>query len=160
MAERAELGLPSTGPALAKGHHETEVVEYDLPGSEDDPVLYRSTLVQFPEYDEEQDPRAAITALNKHIWVTAAMRGELAKRRIEAHAALRTARKRWRNLTGFTTKSGATKPQIEEAKRRADPRTYEEIQDQTWIIDRCTEEMERMDADYAAASRSFSIIGT
>jgi len=127
------------------------------PGEEssggDYPLLMRSTQLRFPSLNETH-PREKVAALEQHICATAAMRGELAELRMEAHTRLYVALDQWDDMQV----GGDTGPKREDAKRRARPALWKEIKLCRWLVERCTEEMARMDQDYQSASRAYTLI--
>lgn len=127
------------------------------PEPETDSVLARSVALRFPTLKPEG---LALTGAQKcellmdHIADTAIMRGELAELRLEAHARLLNSEKEWEEIQ-VSDSSLAAK---ERARERARPTLARFRRLARWTIDRCTEEIDRMDADYNSASRAYTIL--
>lgn len=119
----------------------------------EDSVLLRSVKLRFPRLRDLIGTRGKVNALEDHIAETAIMRGELAELRLEANLDLKEAQQAWDDLAV----SGAGKS-IAEAKRRARPDLHKKIKDARWLVERCSEEIERMDADYTSASREYTVV--
>jgi hypothetical protein len=122
-------------------------------------VLHRSVTLRFPDLTEFSGGlRGAeiISALMDHITATAIMRGELAELRLDAQTSLHADRKRWRKL--HVGRKFRTVTELEAFKAEVHPALADRIADAEWTIARCTEEMKRMDADYEAASREYTLI--
>lgn len=134
-----------------------EVVEADLPQA---PVLFRAVKLRFPEFSAEVSARERVDMLEQHIWETANMRGELAELRLSAHTELRSCRRQWDHMQGWEQhrKGDRTEASVERAKRKASPGLWDSMENARWTIERCTEEMKRMDADYEAASRAYTLL--
>lgn len=87
------------------------------------------------------------------------MRGELADLRLRASFALKGAERDWDAIVGWKAFSGGkTKADENAAKARIEPKLWKLIQDARWVVERCTEEMKRHDADFDAASRAYTIL--
>lgn len=125
--------------------------------AENDSVLARSVALRFPTLKPEGFPLTATQKcglLMDHIGDTAIMRGELAELRLEAHAQLLSSEKEWEEIQ-VSDSSLAAK---ERGRERARPTLARQRRQARWTIDRCTEEIERMDADYNSASRAYTIL--
>jgi hypothetical protein len=130
--------------------HDEETFEPEA--LEEDSVLVRSVKLRFPRL-RDKSQREKIEALEDHIAETAIMRGELAELRLHANLDLKDAQLSWEELQVAT--SGKSQA---EAKRRARPDLHKTIKEARWLVDRCTEEIERMDADYTSASREYTVV--
>jgi hypothetical protein len=87
------------------------------------------------------------------------MRGELADLRLRASFALKEAERDWDAIVGWESfRRGKTKADENTAKARIEPDLWKLIQDARWVVERCTEEMKRHDADFDAASRAYTIL--
>jgi hypothetical protein len=102
-------------------------------------------------------PRERIEALIDHVSRTAIMRGELEELRLEAHVSLREATAELARVPTGITRNGAA---IAEAKRQARPELGRRADDAQWLVQRCTEQINRMGgSEYDAASRTYSMMG-
>lgn len=121
-------------------------------------VLARSVALRFP--DLEQLPETdRPEKLEFFIAAGARMRGELADLRLRASFALKGAEAEWDLMTGWElNRREKTKAGENAAKARTKPVLWKFIQDGRWVVERCTEEMKRHDADFDAASRAYTIL--
>lgn len=87
---------------------------------------------------------------------TAIARGELEELRLGAHVRALHARERLTMLPATSTKSKAA---AEESRRAAAPDLARELDGAQWLIDRCTEQINRLGGtDYDAASRAYTLL--
>lgn len=85
------------------------------------------------------------------------MRGDLAKLRLEAHIALRSAKREFEALLRGV--SGKSKAELERRARAQRPDLAQAIDDARWTIDRATEEMARHGGtEYESASRAYTML--
>lgn len=82
------------------------------------------------------------------------MRGALAELRLRANVDLKVAQDQWDQLEVSPT----SKQTLAQAKTRARPRLAQQIKDARWLVQRCSEEMERFDSDYDSSSRAYTIL--
>lgn len=150
-------------PALAQGEAIFEGEDHPL--AADDSILGRSVALRYPVSPARSDgvrrDRQARTAqLEDHIAATAIARGELADLRLRAHVSLRNDTRTWDRLAGWEHHRGkdTTDASVERAKAKHAPDLYGRMKDARWVIERCTEEMQRMDKDYDQASREYSLL--
>lgn len=124
---------------------------------EEPSCLAESVKLWMPEFTAAMGPRERALALQDHILATALMRGRLAELRLNAQVNLRDAREQLRGEPAMRT--GRSAKATEEMKLDANPDLARRIAGARWLIDRCTEEMDRLGGnDYEAASRSFTIL--
>lgn len=121
---------------------------------EQDPILKRSVTLKFPTFPPGTSRNEKVSKLEDHIVQTAAMRCELAELRLNANTELKLAQDKQDAMQA----SASGKTSLTEAKRRANPALARTINDAKWLVQRCSEEMERMDADYTSASRAYTMI--
>ena len=120
-----------------------------------DSVLAEASALRFPDLSQKSG-REKVEALADHIMQTAITRGELEELRLEAHVALYAARKRLGRLPAASSKGKVA----DEARRAADPELADEIDHHRWVVDRCTEQINRLGGtDYDAASRCYTLLG-
>lgn len=119
----------------------------------DDSVLARAAGVRFPNL-RELTPVERISALVDHIADTAILRGELEELRLNAHVKLLEVRDRLDQMPS----AGRNRASIDEAKRAAAPELAREQDHGKWLVARCTEQINRLDRDYDAASRAYTLI--
>lgn len=118
-------------------------------------VLWRSVNLRFPDLSELTGPAKA-AALQDHIVATAVMRGDLAQLRLEAHIALRDARREWDALLPA---SGRSKADMDRRRQDMRPDLHAKIEDAKWTIARSTEEMDRHGGtEYESASRTYTLL--
>lgn len=137
------------GPAL----HEP-APEPQEPTQEEETVLGRSVKLWFPDLRRDMTDFERTTAVQDHITATAIMRGELSRLRLEANAQLLELDEEW----GSVQVGRGTKQEVADARARARPDLAQRRKLARWTVDRCTEEIERMEADYTSASRAYTII--
>jgi hypothetical protein len=119
-------------------------------------VLARAAALRFPDLRELPTGRERVDALIDHIVATAISRGELEELRLETQVDLLDARDRFNRIPALGSK---TKPAAEEARRMADPDLATRIDRGRWLVERCTEAINRMGGtDYDAASRAYTLI--
>jgi hypothetical protein len=124
-------------------------------GSSGASVLGQAAALRFPDLRELKTGRERVDALVEHITATAIARGDLEELRLETQVDLLTARDEWNRLVV----PKGTKPAQDDARRRTNPALYERIQHARWLVERCTEGIERMGgSDYDAASRAYTLI--
>lgn len=163
MPELPDPSMTPDEPAAPPTVAAPPITEADLMierDAEKDSLLYRSTKLRFPRWDSERTPQEKRGLIEQHIWETATMRAELAELRLRAWEALKNARRDWAKMRGWEAHRGGdrTEASVERAKRRANPALYDRMEDARFVVDRCTEEMTRLDRDYDAASRAYSVL--
>jgi hypothetical protein len=138
------LRRPGDGPAAGSGG--------DSGG-----VLARSVALRFPNL-RELSGRERIDALCDHVSDTAIMRGELEELRLAAHVELRDVRARLATIPATSTR---TKAAADESRRAVAPDLAAEESLALWLVDRCTEQINRFGGcDYEAASRSYTMLSS
>lgn len=126
------------------------------PGDDEGSTLARAAALRFPSLREIPQPRARVEALVDYISDTAIIRGELEELRLEAETQLLELRARWRSLP---MPSNRTAPQVEAARRAADPALGASLDRARWMVDRCSEAIARFGgSDYDAASRAYTLL--
>jgi hypothetical protein len=121
----------------------------------DESALARAVQVRFPDL-RQLHGRAKIEALVDHITETAIVRGELEELRLEAQTIAFEARNRLNRLPAAVLRSRAA---AVEARRAADPETAERLDGAQWLIDRCTEQINRLGgSEYDVASRAYTLL--
>lgn len=156
------LGIPSRGlddvPGLQTEDRDLLRGAGGEPASgsgDDEGVLARAAAVRFPDLSEKQG-RERIEALVDHINHTAIARGELEELRLQAHVNLRAALAQLARVPSSAFKSRAA---IEESKRQARPEIAEQIDGARWLVERCSEQINRMGgSEYDAASRTYTLL--
>lgn len=131
--------------------------EQPAPGSSgaENSTLARAAAVRFPDLSDKHG-RDKIDALIDHITETAIVRGDLEELRLGAHVELRAALAALARVATGVTKS---RPAIDEAKRQARPDLAEQVDGARWLVDRCTEAINRMGGtEYDAASRAYTLL--
>lgn len=116
-------------------------------------VLARAAAARFP--DLKGGGRGRVEALVDYISEISILRGDVEELRLEAHVALRDHRSA---LDATPTSVTRNKAAIDEAKRQARPDLAALVDDAQWLVQRCTEQIARLSADYDAASRSYTLI--
>lgn len=157
------LGLPGRGfddlPRLqAEDSHVLRGAGGEpAPGSSGDEggVLARAVALRFPDIREKRG-REKVDALVDHITGTAIMRGELEELRLSAHVRLLDARQRLARVPATTHR---TKAAAEESRRAAAPEIAAELDGAVWVVERCTEQINRLGgSEYDAASRAYTLL--
>lgn len=95
-----------------------------------------------------------IEALVDHITETALARGDVEELRLEAHVQLLATTSRLNAMPA----AGRNRAATDEARRAAAPDLAAEQDRSRWVIDRCKEQVNRLDADYDAASRVYTLL--
>jgi hypothetical protein len=116
-------------------------------------ALARAAALRFPNLRELRG-RDRSEALVDHISDTAIARGELEELRMEAHVSLLEHREQW---DAIPTRRG-TKAERDASRTLAEPLLAGKIFRARWVVERCTEQINRLDGDYNAASRAYTII--
>jgi hypothetical protein len=157
------LGLPSRGLDVLPGLQDEAPDVLRGAGGESpaepggDPrvtsILSRAASLRFPSV-VDLSAREKIEALSDYIMQTAIGRGELEELRLEAHTNLRTAKLQ---LEEIFVPSGS-KAAVEQARRRAAPDLAAEVDGARWLVERCGEQISRLEADYTAASRTYTLL--
>lgn len=110
-----------------------------------------------PEFTAAMGSRERALALQDHILATAIMRGRLAELRLNAQVGLRDAREELRAEPVLAR--GRSAKATEDAKLEANPSLARRLAGARWLIDRCTEEMDRLGGnDFESASRAYTIL--
>jgi hypothetical protein len=160
------LGLPGRGlddlPGLPGENRHLLRGAGDGPasGSGEDPgdaglsILGAAAAVRFPDL-RTLGRREKIDALTDHIAATAIARGDVEALRLEAHANLLDMRDRWSRLPTFASKS-----QTDDQRRQMDPELARDIDRAQWLVVRCTEQINRLDRDFDAASRAYTTLSS
>lgn len=118
-------------------------------------VLARAVALRFPNLTGLAG-REKIDALVDHIMATAIARGELEELRLEAHVRLREVSVRLAAVPATTARSKAL---AQESRRALAPDLAREADLSQWVVDRCTEQINRLGgSDYDAASRSYTLL--
>lgn len=131
-----------------------------MPGGEeprelDDSVLARAAVLRFPNITEMEGGAAKVEALTDHIVATAIARGDLEELRLQAQVSLLGVRKKLARMP----QTGRDRSRTEEARRAAAPELADEHDHWKWIVDRCTEQINRLGGtDYDAASRAYTLV--
>lgn len=118
-------------------------------------ALARAAALRFPDLSEKHG-REKIDALTDHIMQTAIVRGDLEELRLQAHVNLRDA---LADLVRVPV--GVSKPRaaVDDARRRAAPAVAERVDGARWLVERCTEQINRLGgSDYDAASRAYTLL--
>lgn len=119
-------------------------------------VLARSVNLRFPDLTNVPAGERA-EKLQDHILATAVMRGELAALRMQAHVALRQAKREWDKL--MVEVSGKSKAELDRRRHASRPDLADSIADARWTIERATEEMARHGGtEYESASRAYTML--
>lgn len=119
-----------------------------------DSVLAAAMTLRFPDVSDKRGVQR-VEALADHIMETAIVRGDLEQLRLEAHVGLLRIRKQ----LGAMPAAGRNRAAVEEARRTAAPELAEEHDHLRWIVDRCTEQINRLGGtDYDAASRAYTLL--
>lgn len=125
-------------------------------------VLLVALKLRIPLFAESFSARSKIDALETYIEKTAWHRGELEEALYWASDAGKVLRQQWDKIEGYQTAlrgSGPhTKDQVNEAKRTMQPDTWEGIQDARKLCDDIGRQIRRLELDFQAASRSYSLI--
>jgi hypothetical protein len=117
-------------------------------------VLWRAVALRHPVFANNVGRNERAGALEDHICQTAAMRGELAELRLRANVDLKVAQDEWDKLQV----SVVGKQTLAQAKAQARPQLAQKIKDAKWTEQRCSEEMVRMNDDFASASRAYTVL--
>lgn len=129
---------------------------------EEKPVLQRSLECRVPKFQTGDIRERRADLLSDHILNTSLMRAELAELRMGTLAQLKTAHREWRDLQGWEVhkrRSGDRTKEAEfEAKRRLRPELGERIENGEWTVERCDEEMERLDKDATRCNQAWTMI--
>jgi hypothetical protein len=118
-------------------------------------ILARAAALRFPKLSELAG-REKIDALTDHIVATAISRGDLDELRLEAHTNLLGLRRRFNRL--LAGRSFRTHALADDARRSADPQLADDLDSAAWLIARCTEQITRLNGDYDAASRAYTLL--
>lgn len=146
-------GLQGEGDGMLRG-----AGDEPAPGPSGDAgsVLARAAALRFPRLSESDSNRERIDALIEHINETAIARGELEELRLEANTNLYVARQ---ELAGIPAVRGKSKAATDDARRTARPDLGDRIDGARWLVDRCTEQINRLGGtDYDAASRTYTLL--
>lgn len=129
---------------------------------EEKPVLQRSIECRVPTFQQGAIRETKADQLSDHILDATLLRAEVAELRMGTLAQLKGARKQWRELQGWERykrrSSDRTKEAEFEAKRAMKPELGELIENAEWTIERCDEEMERLDKDATRCNQAWTII--
>jgi hypothetical protein len=123
-------------------------------GGDEGSVLARAAALRFPNLKNLPE-RDRIDALVDHITDTAIARGELEELRLEAQTSLHELRRKFNRLPS----RGRTASDVDKARREMAPDLAEQLDSARWLVDRCTEAINRMGgSDYDAASRAYTLL--
>ena len=118
-----------------------------------------SVTLRQPVFGDDAPAREKIPCLESHIALTAYYQGEIAAERLEAHKRLRDLQSEWDHLDGWEMhRRGKTDASIDEAKKRIRPDLYDAISELRWLIERLTEEYDRMESEAARAGRRYTLL--
>lgn len=154
--DRRELPLPDLhagGGDLLRGDDGSEPAAG--PDDASSSILGRAAAIRFPELSELAG-REKINALTDHITATAIGRGDLEELRLEANASLLALRRSFDAL--LPGRHYRTRALADEARRAANPKLAQDIDTAAWLVARCTEQINRLDRDYDAASRAYTLL--
>lgn len=121
-------------------------------------VLEQSAAMKLvvPRDDGRQ---AKIDALEDYVLASAGMQADLSAARGAAQDRLAVNERAWRDVTGWEPfRQGKTDQSIDLAKRHLKPDEYEELEEDRHLIRRLSAEIERLEADYAKASRAYTML--
>lgn len=127
-------------------------------------VLQRSIKCQVPTFPQEERVLREVKAerLSDHILACTLLRAEVAELRAGILAQLRDARKEWRDLQGWEPhlrrRSDRSKEAEFEAKRQLRPELAERIELGEFSVERCEEEMDRLDKDATRCNQAWQMI--
>lgn len=125
-------------------------------------VLLIAMKLRIPMFAESFSAKGKIDALETYIEQTAWHRGELEEALYWASDAGKVLRRAWDRIEGYQTtlrgKGPHTKEQVNEAKRTIQPDTWEGIQDARKLCEDIGRQIRRLELDFQAASRSYSLI--
>ena len=137
---RGSGGEPAPGPGSDEGN---------------DSILARAASLRFPDL-KALTGRERVDRLIDHITDTAILRGELEELRLGAHVTMRDAAAELVAVPTGVTKNRAA---IDEGKRLARPDLAVKLDGAQWLVQRCTEQINRLGgSDYDAASRCYTLI--
>lgn len=139
---RGTSGRPAPGPGGSEG-------------GVDSSALSRAAGLRFPELTPLASNSHRVNALTQYIEDLAIARGDVEEERLYAHVRLRGAEEL---LRGVPVVGGKTKIQAAEARRAGNPEAAREERGAKWLVERCTEQVERLRADYEAASRTYTLL--
>jgi hypothetical protein len=155
------FGLPSEGGDVLRGAGDESTAGSSGGkrgvGSEaaPDSALERAMRLRFPVLSTKTTNSSRVNLLALYIEQLAIMRGDLEEMRLEAHVQLRGAKEALKAIPIVGAKSKAAG----EAYRRAtSPLVARKEDGSRWLVDRCTEQIDRMRADYESASRVYTMI--
>jgi hypothetical protein len=125
-------------------------------------ALLVAMKLRHPLFAESFSARAKIDALETYIEKTAWHRGELEEALYWASDAGKVLRQEWDKIEGYETtlrgRGPHTKEQVNAAKRTVRPDTWEGIQDAKKLCEDIGRQIRRLELDFQAASRSYSLI--
>lgn len=142
-------GLPSTAGDVLRGPGGGPAPG---PSEDEGSALARAASLRFPRL-KELAPRERVDALIDYISETAIARGDLEELRLTSHINLREAR-----AALSLTPTGVSGRQREDAKRASRPDLAAQVDGAQWLVDRCKEQIGRLDRDYDAASRAYTLL--
>jgi hypothetical protein len=124
-------------------------------GGDEGGVLARAVALRFPDL-RELAGREKVDALVDHIVATAILRGELEELRLSGYVRVYEVRGRLRAIPAASTR---TRSAADQSRRTAAPDLAAALDDAQWLIDRCTEQINRLGgSDYDAASRAYTLL--
>jgi hypothetical protein len=138
---------PTAGPSSGEGGVDSEATP--------DSALERASRLRFPVLSTQSTNSSRVNLLVLYIEELAIMRGDLEEMRLEAHVELRSAKQTLRAIPVIGAKSKAAG---EEHRRTVSPVAARKEDGSRWLIDRCTEQIDRMRADYESASRVYTML--
>lgn len=124
-------------------------------GSVASSALARAASLRFPELSPLGSNLGRVNALTQYIQELAVARGDVEEERLYAHVRLRQAEEL---LRGVPVVGGKTKVQAAEARRASHPDAAREERGAKWLVERCTEQIDRLRADFESASRTYTLL--
>jgi hypothetical protein len=125
-------------------------------------ALLTAMKLRHPLFAENYSPRQKVDALTTYIEKTAWHRGELEEAFYWASDAGKVLRRQWDRIEGYETtlrgRGPHTKDQVNDAKRTLQPDTWEGIQDAKKLCEDIGRQIRRLQLDFDAASRVYTLI--
>lgn len=123
-------------------------------------IIFRAARIRFPVLGQTVRLNEKIDALEDYIAKTAIVRGDLEEARLWAHEALSSLRNTYEDIEPDeeVLRGRRGRDAVKEAKAATDPATIGAMEDSQYLIDRCTDQIDRLELDYQAASRTYTLL--
>jgi predicted RNase H-like nuclease (RuvC/YqgF family) len=122
-------------------------------------ALQTAVSLRFPVWEREVGTRTKIEQLEEFVSVGAYWQGELESERLDCHDRLDELERQWQHLAGWEQfKRTKTETAVEDAKRQLRPELYDELVAARKKIRRLSEQIDRLERDYAKASRVYTML--